>query len=223
MNDKEQDLDELRKAFRERDGERDEDASQPSADEIRAAALGEASPKEVQRVAEHMASSPAGAAAWRLADELQEELGSEQAARLTGGSSRWRWPLGLAAAAALVLAFVLVRPPQETTQEPPVFRDTPGIAAQIEASEGSATIRRESPLLAWTDESAPAGTLYDLVVLDENLVPIEEAFDLELPRYTLSEGVAGRLEAGGLVYWRVIATDPDGTRRESRTFQAPVE
>jgi hypothetical protein len=208
-----------------RDGDDDVDAER-----VWAAVSGTASPEERRAVIARVATEPAWAEAWRLADELwraarEEEpqagasvlpFSARRSSRL-GVAGPW---VGLAAAAALVAALGLWwRPRPVGVPTPPILRGTQG-TLQTLVPDGS-RLPRGACHLRWS--AGPAGTRYVLRASSEDLVNTHVVSDLEHPEYTLPPSVLAAWPAGSRLLWQVEAWLPDGSLWRSATFTVHVE
>lgn len=200
------------------------------AERIWDAVSGVAPADQRRAVIERVASDPAWAEAWRLADDLwrasqaqdggqarAEVLPFEGRPRRLGAAAPW---VGLAAAALLVGALGLWwRPRPATTGEPPVLR---GVQGQIQALVPDGTrLPRAACRLRWS--TGPAETRYVLRVSAEDLSGTHVASDLRAPEYTLPADVLAHWPAGTRLLWQVEAWLPDGSLWRSATFTVYIE
>lgn len=201
--------DALRKAFAASPGdggERDLQAVQRALD-------GETSPAEMRALLDRMAEDPELAEAWRLGFRLRRELRSDETAS-RGRASLRRWGLATAVAAVLAVAVVWV-PRAISPPAPPVVRGEDGAIESLLAA--GLALPRERFDLRWRAQlEAP---LYEVEVLDADLVLLHRAGGLDAPRLRVpAEALAG-LEPSADVLWRVEAVAADGSRYASATFR----
>jgi len=209
------DLDRLRAAFAEPDGDPPQPELCPSTEEIWAGVHGELALARLRDVVEHLASCSSCAEAWRIALLLERP---ETAAAAEEAGSAEDAPAGAlaAAAAAAVLAVGLgVHFSGE--------RDGPTIVAQRGGSEPrtatqwlttkDAALPRSGARLLWR---GPPGASYDLTVglVDERgiapPISIAAAHGLTAAEYTLPARALERLPAGADLHATLTAHLPDG-------------
>ncbi len=200
----------------------------PPPESIWRAARGELGARDVREVVAHVAACGECAEAWRLARAFAEEADGEEGAAEPVAPAGRRPVLHLgqwAAAAAAVLALVAAGlwwsgRPGEVGQAP-VYRGEGGeVTIRSQVPEGRA-LPRDHAELAWS--GAPAGSTYDLSVSTEDLRTLDQAEDLEEPRYTVPAKALDGLAAGAKVLWRVEAHLPDGRTVASPTFVTEME
>jgi hypothetical protein len=189
----------------------------PASDRILDAVLGRAPRSAARDLAEHAATCPACAVAWRFARDyaVDSDLLPRHAIR-----PRWR---PLAAAAALV-AIVLVgtlwigrgvlRGPAESG-----YRTLP--YETIESLIGEGPLPADAFVLRWT--GAGEGVRYDVRVTDTRLTEIIEARSLSLTEYAVPVEVLVGFESGDIVLWQVEVRRPNGSKTVSPTFAVRLE
>jgi hypothetical protein len=178
----------------------------PDAEQIQAAARGEASFAEVEALLDHAAGCAACTVAWRFTRE------AIPSARRT--DRRW---LAIAAAVVVTLsAGVVLR----TWINPPVeLRSTARDAIRAAIPDG-AELPRGAFVLRWTP--GPPGTRYTVLVTDERLTPVARGTNLDATELRVSEEALAALPARARVLWQVRAILPDGTPVATPTFVARV-
>ncbi len=188
----------------------------PSAEDLWEAAAGRCERPKLEALILHVGECGACAAAWRMARDLQQ---GDAAARVLPGPSRWyrrTWFLAGAAAAALVVAAGLaVQLGTARREVPPGFRGQEGdwIRPLVPGEE---TLPRERFLLRWTP--GPAGTIFDIRVLTEDLEPVARGRGLERAEYLVQATSLARLPSGARIVWQVTAHLPGGGTADSRSF-----
>ncbi len=224
--DLERETERLRRGFAaDRDAPRPEECPPP--ERLWRAARGEDGLGGVREVVEHLAACGECAEAWRLARALDEEAAGEEGGSEPVAPAARRPTLRFApwaAAAAAVFALVAAglwwtARPAGPGAEPPVYRQGAEVAIQSRVPEGEALSRSHAEL-AWS--GAPDGSTYDLSVSTEDLRSLEQAEDLEEPRYTVPEKAFDGVAAGAKVLWRVEAHLPDGRTVASPTFVTAI-
>ncbi len=200
----------------------------PPPEQIGRAARGELAPREVRDVVEHLAACGECAEAWRLARAFEEEAAGEEGGTEPATPPASRWPARAfapwAAAAAAVLALVATglwwseRPAGPT--QAPVYRQGAEVTIHSQVPEDK-PLPRDHAELAWS--GAPEGSTYDLSLSTEDLRTLDQAEDLEEPRYTVPAKAFDGLASGAKVLWRVEAHLPDGRTVASPTFVTAIE
>jgi len=224
MNDEDQELASLRKAFATGSAQTPEPAVCPAPEKIWDAVQGALPADEVREIVLHTAVCAACAEDWRLAHTLQTEDAVAAAAppaplRFAPRFNRLRnW--GLAAAAALALAFVGLqwfRNPLPPTSSPgTTYRG----AQVVIASQVAQALPRDRFLLKW---SAPAGAGADAayavkVSTEDDLRVLASADGLKATEYLVPASVLAGLPAGARLLWEVETDLPDAGHVKSRTF-----
>ncbi len=193
----------------------------PPADDIWRAVHGEAPAAERLSVIDHIGDCASCAEAWQLAMALEKDHAVP--AMQPPESRRWfEQPAAWGRAAAAILVVVagawLIREWREPPV-PPGVRDQPANAIRSLLPE-HASLPRQDFVLRWSDGSA--GARYDLVVTTTTLTGIVEARGLEQTQYRVAPERLASLAPGSQVYWRVVASMPDGSTRSSTTHAVTV-
>jgi hypothetical protein len=140
--------------------------------------------------------------------------GDAGAAVAAAPGTLWRrqW---IAMAAVLGLAVLGLSLFQWTRPAQPVFRQADETSVRSLLAEGK-ELPREHCLLRWS--GAEPGVRYDVLVTTEELVEISRADDLTASEYLVPEEAFAGLPDGAGFLWRVGLTYPDGSHRDSETF-----
>ena len=214
------DLERLRAAFAQLDGDPPQPEHCPSSEEIWAGVHGELAPDRLSDVVEHLASCSSCAESWRIALDLERPVTGEVPAvsgSATGRAAAWQsWRVyGALAATAAVLAvglgvdFSRVREPTTTV----AHRGDESPTATQWLTARDADLPRGAARLRW---SGPPGATYDLTVerVDERGVapPISIAatHGLAATEYTVPARALERLPAGADLDATLTAHLPDG-------------
>jgi hypothetical protein len=193
----------------------------PPADDIWAAARGEADPAAARQVALHVAECGACTTAWRLAVEMTGVVPAADTGRLSETTPLARWrriaSVGTVAALAAGLAGLFVIDARRF----PVRSDT-GVYRTAAPAEvralvpDAAVLPRDGVRLRWTP--GPTGSRYTVRVFTEDLTRVAEAVDLTTPEYLVPESRLVGLPDGARLLWQVIVATPDGEVFTSPTF-----
>ena len=188
----------------------------PPAERIWQAAGGALDPRLTREVVDHLAVCAACAEAWRLAADLQRELGAELAAPVTlPAAPRRTWAAAVAAVVVLsaggILATALLRRPPAA---PPAYRapQTQSVRSLVPEER---PLDRDDCRLRW---SGPEGSRYDLLVSGEDLRVLQRARGLVATEYRVPSSALAHLPPGTRILWQVEAILPDGERLASATF-----
>lgn len=187
----------------------------PSAQRIWESASGRLSSTGDQAVVSHLGECGSCSAAWRIAHELARDASPADVSTRTAWQ-RWAPMLVAASIVFAVAGFSLFRYLKPDT-EGPVYRQQQEEWLEAE----TATLPRESCILRWS--AGPEGTTYDLLIMDEDLQPLDRARSLDRPEFNLEAADLETVAAGGNILWRVTAHLPDGRRVVSRTFTTQLE
>jgi hypothetical protein len=192
----------------------------PAAERIWESASARLSPANDKAVVSHLGECGTCSKAWRIARELIRDEGPAVAVAPSTGRA-WRTWVPAVAAASLLIAAVSVGVLWLNEPEgPPVYRTQQG--EWLEAvTPADGALSRASCVLRWTE--GPEDTVYDLLVVDENLQPLARATRLERPEYEVPAADLASVPVGGSILWRVTAHLPDGRRVVSRTFTTRLE
>ena len=199
----------------------------PEPERLWDAVRGALPPVAAREVGLHVVSCPVCAEAWRVARDLESEIGAELAAteralptRRAIRSSGWAaWSVAGAAAALLVLVLVVPFDWPDSMPTPAGYRagfDEP-IQSLLVPSE---PLMRESCVLQW---SGLEGARYDLFVAAEDLTVLAQTGGLTRPEYRVPAELLDALPPGARLLWQVEATMTDGTTVSSRTFVSELE
>ena len=203
----------LRRAFQSLAGDGGEAVDDEA---IWRAVTGEASLEEHRATLEEVARNPAAAESWRLAVELERQIGErvEQAPAAVVPVRRrlWQSLSAVAATVALVAGVNLwLEPTPEVT---PVYRD-PAAAKIISSISETEPLPRHDAVLRWSDLGA--GSRYMVRLLTDSLIPLFTVEDLAVPEVRLPPDRLAELPADSRLLWQVEARLPDG-----RTITSPA-
>lgn len=217
MTDRQAQDEELKQAFQALGETSREELSSADLDEVWRAASGELPAVERRALVDRMATDPALAESWRVAQDLYRAATPMRA--LTPARS-WRVSWMRAAAVLLVAAGVgLILQLSRTTVED-TFRDAPTYAVES-LLPPEATLPRNAFRLRWT--AAPEGSRYHVRVTTEDLTVLTTVADLTAPEVGVSGDVLSAVAPGSLVFWQVDAMLPDGRTVSSPTFSVTVQ
>lgn len=212
------DAERLRRAFQALADGGGEPSGEPVDDDaIWRAVTGEASLDERRAVLEEVARNPAAAESWRLALELEREIGEAGERPSTPvvpvGRRLWQSLSAVAATVALAAGVSMwLEPDPEVT---PVYRD-PAAATITSLTPETEPQPRHDVVLRWSDVGA--GTRYTVRVLTEGLEPLLTLEELTLPEARLPADRMVELPPGTRLLWQVEARTPDGREIPSATF-----
>ena len=189
------------------------------------AVAGELPARERRELVNRMATNPAYAEAWRIADEMWRSSHAGVTNRANTADTAvprlWWWTPGwLAAAAVLVIGIGLAvttqlnRAPAGTFREATQYVVNPLVPADAE-------LARDAFRLRWTP--GPEGSRYQVTVTTEDLRVLTIAPDLTTPELVVDRGVLSGLGAGARVFWQVVVMLPTGERVSSQTFVVRVQ
>lgn len=211
----------------------------PSAETIFAAAHGDLttmSEKDRGELLDHLAVCPVCGETWRLAVAIGKEVApgatTTQPAGLPGGARviaarppapqsfvRRALPVASALAALLLISLAL----------PMLMPGRPGGPdTAMRGAEGLRIVDVSGPLdrarcvLRWRLEPEQPGALFAVRVMDEQLELVASpsalaAAELAIPPHELTA-----IPPGGKLLWQVEATFPDGSVKDSPTFESPL-
>ena len=210
------DVERLRAAFASL---RDEKGSPADAERIFTALHGEMNAEEREAIVEELATNADAAEVWRLAMELTPEPALERPATPDQQGLDWRTWLPIAAALFLMVGVGWQFVGQWNETEPPAYRtiDQRSIRSELPPD---VPLSRSNPVLRW---SAIEGARYRLRVLTPALEPVEEAEDLTVPEYRVSEAALERFPPGAQLLWQVEARVPGSPSVASPTFTLRLE
>jgi hypothetical protein len=209
----------LREAFRALADTSRETCSEQDLERIWRAVAGELPAAERREVVDQLATDPACAEAWRVADELWRASQGESTISAAPPVRLWTRPW-LATAAVLVLGvaiglFSLLNRPQGDE-----FRNLRGYV--VDSRVPSETLLpREAFRLQWTP--APQGSRYQVRVTTDDLRVLATAEDLTVPELVVERERLTSLPSGARVLWQVDAALPSGERVSSQTFVVRVQ
>jgi hypothetical protein len=174
--------------------------------------------EERRDLIDRMATDPALAQAWRVAQELEKARQNDVmlAPRRTAG---WLPASLMGLAAALVVAvgaatIYFNRTPADT------FRAGGGYAVEsLIASD--AALPRDAFVLRW--KGGPDGSRYAVRVTTEDLTVLTTAAELTAPELTVPRDALAPLASGARVLWQVVLSVPGGETVSSQTFVARVQ
>lgn len=215
---------ELRRAFLRTLGESKPLPGDPSSETIWSAARGELSPAELEEVLDRVATSPACAESWMIAQRIldaERQAGGfgEAAGPISGDEPRRAssW-IPMAVAATILLAvFVVVL--LEARRGEPVYRGAPGRVESLLPDD--AVLPRDEAVLRW--RPGPEGTRYRLRVLRADFRPVLVEEELTETSYEIPEASLQEVPDGEVLQWQVEAMRPDGETVMSEPFHFRVE
>ena len=183
------------------------------------AVAGELPASDRRELVDRMATDPAFAEAWRIADELWRASQTSSASP-SEPQARW-WAPSWIATAALVLLGVSLGLVSYLNRSPNTeFRNRPGYEVQS-AVPSETAISRETFRLRWTP--GPQGSRYQVRVTTEDLRVLATADGLTEPEFMVERDRLTTLPPGAKVLWQVDAVLPSGERISSPTFVARVQ
>ena len=192
----------------------------PSDDAIWAATHGELPPEEAQRLVDHATECAACRVSFSMASgiDAEREKAAGAEAKIVRFPRRVWLPLGVAAAAVVILAIMV---PRWQQQLPPVDEFRGDQKSVVESLVDAADpLPRDAFVLRWSP--GPPGTLYSLTVTSEDLTLLHSAEEIETTEHTVPEAALAQLSAGSPVVWRIRATLPDARRVDSPVFRATL-
>lgn len=220
MIDEQTDRERLRNGFAATPDEAVASADCPSDETIWKAVQGELDTPAMEKVLDHATSCAACAESWRMARSIGDSAGVCRKATLHAFPSRRRMLMLGAAAATILLAFLVVPTLNEQSAPPVEFRDPTGVNIESLLDE-TVAVTRERLVLRWT--GGPAGTLYSVDLADENLNVLVRSEQQETTEYAVPQDVLDGVESGSTLYWRIEAVLPDTTRVSSGVYLLRLE
>jgi Putative zinc-finger len=223
MSQDDQKLERLRAAFAAQALAAPDPESCPSPETIWAAVRGELPPRELREVLEHTAVCETCAEDWRLAAELERQSAAAAAAVpgrvIHGRFGAWRPLMAVAAlAAGLLIAVGLYRTGAFGPSQP-TYREAESESIRSLLAKDQA-LPRQGAVLRWSP--VPGAESYDVRISTEDLRLVFTAQGLKSASYSIPESALASLPPGTKLLWQVDAVLPDGTRRSSPTFTAPL-
>jgi hypothetical protein len=173
---------------------------------------------ERQEIVDRMATDPAYAEAWRVAQTLWSVSHGEGAARAAPPSRNWV-PVWLAAAAVVIIGVGAVLVQLTRTPDSEFREQAQYVVESLVPSD--ATLPRAMFRLRWAP--GPEGSRYDVRVTTEDLRVLATAADLTDPELVIGRDLLQGVASGARILWQVDTSLPDGARVSSRTFVARVE
>lgn len=212
----------LRAAFQAPAGPAPAPETCPAPETLWAGVRGELQPQQMRDVLDHTASCASCAEDWRLAAEVEREASRGATAApgkvIVGRFGRFR---SLAAAAAIAAGLlVAVNVYRDSGPREPTYREAGQTDVRSLLPEGQA-LPRQGAVLRWTP--VPGATSYDVQVSTEDLQVVATAQGQTGTEYRIPESGLAGLAPGTNLLWQVDAVFPDGTRRSSPTFTAPLK
>jgi hypothetical protein len=192
--------------------------SEEDLERIWRAVAGELPAAERRELVDRLATDPACAEAWRVADELWRASEGEGTATAVQPGRSWT-PSWLAAAAVLLLGVSIGLVSWLNRLPGDEFRDPGGY--EIVSLVPSETLPRETFRLRWTP--GPQGSRYQVRVTTEDLRVLATAEDLTMPELVVERDQLASLPRGARVLWQVDVALPSGERVSSPTFAARVQ
>jgi hypothetical protein len=209
----------LRAAFRALGDTARETCSEEDLERIWRAVAGELPAAERRVLVDRMATDPACAEAWRVAEELRRASQGESISSATPLVRSWSrsW---LATAAVLVLGVAIGLVSWLNRPQGDEFRNLPGyVVDSLVPSE--APLAREAFRLRWTP--GPQGARYQVRVTTDDLRVLATADDLTVPELLVERERLTSLSPGARVLWQVDVVLPNGERVSSQTFVVRVQ
>lgn len=213
--------DTLRAAFQSLSDADRREASSDDIDRVWRALDGTLGAEERRELIDRLASDPALAEAWRVAQELHRASGGNANARAASRQPLGGWRRGwLAAAAVLLITVSAVFLFQRPRQMDDTFRAVEGYS--VESLIGAdATLSRNEFRLRWSP--GPPDTRYQVRVTTEDLQMLMVAADLGAAEFVVPAETLASVASGNRVLWQVDARLPGGERISSATFTARVQ
>ena len=209
----------LREAYRALADTSRETCSEQDMERIWRAVAGELPAAERRELVDRIATDPACAEAWRVADDLwraSQGEGATGAAPLVRSWTR-SW---LAAAAVLMLGVSIGLVSYLNRPQGDEFRDLHGYVVDSQVPSET-LLAREAFRLRWTP--APEGSRYHVRVTTEDLRVLATAEDLTVPELVVGPERLTSLPPGARVLWQVDVALPSGERVSSHTFVVRVQ
>jgi hypothetical protein len=215
VNDHRRSDDVLRQAFQSLPVSPVRECAPDDTDRVWRALTGELPAAERRRLVARLASDPALAEVWRIAEQVQRTApASVRAPSPSPGSNRWAisW---IAAAAMLTLAVATSLILRRDGSNEPAWRDSIPVRVESLVSAG-AELPRDAFRLRWS--AGGAGARYDVRVTTEDLTPVATATDLGEPEVTVDPARLSGVPGGSRILWQVETLLPGGERIVSPTF-----
>ena len=210
---------ELRKAFQSLGDTSREELSSADLDQVWRAVSEDLPAVERRALVERMATDPALAEAWRVAQELYREAPRPIRAATSARLRILSWMP--AAAAVLLVAIgvgVIVQLSRPTV--PDTFRDSQTYVVESLVPSDT-TLARNAFRLRWTP--GPEGSRYHVRVTTEDLKVLTTVSDLTAPELEVSGDLLSAVAPGSLVFWQVDVMLPEGRTVSSPTFAVRVQ
>lgn len=193
----------------------------PEAERLVLSGRGELTPGDDEAVVLHIAECTACATAWRIA----REVGPSRAPAIHPAARRpviQRTWVRIAAAAAmlLVVSSAGLYWLGLDHNSPTVFRAQEDELLQSLLVEDEA-MPKDRLILRWS--AGPDGTVYDVVVTSDRMVPLSRGLGLDRSEFLVPDAELVGVASGSRVLWQVTARLPDGRRIESKTFFVRIE
>jgi hypothetical protein len=173
---------------------------------------------ERQEIVDRMATDPAYAEAWRVAQTLWSVSLGESAAPAASPSRNWV-PAWLAVAAVVIVGVGVVLVQVTRTPDSEFREQSQYVIESLVPSD--ATLPRSMFRLRWAP--GPDGSRYVVRVTTEDLRVLATAADLTVPELVIERDLLQGVASGARILWQVDTALPDGARVSSRTFVARVE
>jgi hypothetical protein len=210
---------ELRKAFQSLGDTSREEPSSADLDQVWRAVSEELPAVERRALVDRMATDPALAESWRVAQELYRETPrSTRAATIPVGFRTLSW---MPAAAVLLIAIgigVIVQLSRPTVQD--TFRDSERYVVES-LVQSDTTLPRNAFLLRWTP--GPEGSRYHVRVTTDDLQVLTTVSDLTTPELEVAGDLLSTVAPGSPVFWQVDVMLPEGSTVSSPTFVVNVQ
>ena len=197
-----------------------DECSDDEIDRIWRAASGELDAEARRDLVDRMATSPAAAEAWRVAQAMRDAQGYPA---LPVVETRHSWSptwIGLAAALVLTIGLGLFQLNRSTTQPADVYRDQAAPTTVESLVPSDSTLPRDAFLLRWSP--GPAGSRYQLRVTTDDLRVLTTVADVNTPELTIPAAALDSVAPGARVLWQVVTTLPSGQTVSSPTFVVRV-
>lgn len=210
------------------DEDENEDTLSAQSAQIDALLLGDMSPSEAADFAQRLPDDPQLALAVRVAVSMRESIeiqaAQSESPKTTAAKNNvvslrtWAW-VGLAAAVAAAAVLWLNRGPRLQTTHDEQIRATD--APSVRSTVNLTSLPRDAFILTWN--GGPLESTYDVYVTTDDLVPIDHALDLSVPRHQVPRSLLVDRPLGTRVLWRVVARSPDGRELASPTFEVTLQ
>jgi hypothetical protein len=174
--------------------------------------------EERREIVDRVATDPAYAEAWRVAQALWSASHDKGGPSVASPSRKWV-PVWLAAAAVVIVGVGAVFLQLSRTPDSEFREQGQYVVESLVPTD--AMLPRETFRLRWAP--GPQGSRYDVRVTTEDLRVLATAADLTNPELVVERDLLQGVASGARILWQVDTALPDGARVSSRTFVARVE